>query len=72
MFATVIAVLCQLNAPQACLEEIVTDQATAQECLTHGQIGIAKWMSEHPLYRSGWRLASYKCALGRYEKKRAI
>lgn len=74
MFATVVAVLCHIAGPAAgaCVEEIVTDTdldpaVTFQGCLISGQAGIAKWMSEHPIYRAGWRLSAYKCAPGHYE-----
>lgn len=74
MFVTVVAVLCHLGGPAAgaCVEEIVTDSGmdeavTFQACMIHGQLGVAKWMSEHPLYRAGWRLDRYKCAPGHYE-----
>jgi len=66
---TVIAVLCQLSGP-SCVEEIVTDQATPMECVIHGQLGIAKWMAESPLYSHGWRLAGYKC--GPHDYKPAV
>jgi hypothetical protein len=74
MFTTIVAVLCHLSGPAtgACVEEIVSDSdmdpaLTFQACMISGQAGIAKWMSEHPLYRSGWRLDRYKCAPGHYE-----
>jgi hypothetical protein len=60
---TVIAVLCQLAGP-SCVEEIVTDQAKPLECIMQGQLGVVKWMSDHPRYSHGWRLAGIKCAYG--------
>lgn len=73
MQVTVIATLCKLAAatpPQpACVEEIVTDEATLMQCGgPFAQQAIAKWMGEHPIYRSGWRLAKYGCAIGGYHK----
>jgi len=74
VFVTVIAVLCHLSGPAAgaCVEEIVTDSnldpnATFHQCMTIGQLGVAKWMADHPIYRTGWRLDRYKCAPGHYE-----
>jgi hypothetical protein len=34
--------------------------------MIQGQIGVAKWMSEHPIYRADWTLQRYKCAPGHY------
>jgi hypothetical protein len=34
--------------------------------MIQGQIGIANWMSEHPIYRANWTLQRYKCAPGHY------
>src|SRR6266403_5780098 len=57
--------------PGDCVEEIVTDSnqsnITLQSCMIQGQIGIAKWMSEHPIYHANWTLQRYKCAPGHYE-----
>jgi hypothetical protein len=73
MFVTLVAVLCHglSGAPSACVEEIITDSSksdiTLQSCMIQGQIGISKWMSEHPIYHSDWTLQRYKCAAGHYE-----
>jgi hypothetical protein len=73
MFVTLIAVLCHTLAGVSgiCVEEIVTDSSlsdiTFQQCMIQGQIGIAKWMSEHPIYHANWSLERYKCAPGHYE-----
>lgn len=73
MFVTVVAVLCRLSFPtDDCVEEIVTDsnldpRVTYFDCMIHGQIGAADWMSKHPVYRSNWRLDRLKCAPGHYE-----
>jgi hypothetical protein len=57
--------------PGDCVEEIVTNSnlssITFQSCTIQGQIGIAKWMSEHPIYHANWTLQRYKCAPGHYE-----
>lgn len=71
MFVTVIAVLCSLTHP-GCVEEIVTDSnmdenITFQECMVHGQLGVADWIGKHPLYHAGWRVDRVKCAPGHYE-----
>jgi hypothetical protein len=73
MFVTLVAVLCHVlpGGPGDCVEEIVTDSnqsnITFQSCMIQGQIGIAKWMSEHPIYHTNWTLQRYKCAPGHYE-----
>ena len=58
------------EAPGGCVEEIVTDSSqsniTFQSCMIQGQIGIANWMSEHPIYHANWTLQRYKCAPGQY------
>jgi hypothetical protein len=76
MFVTVVAVLCHLGGPAAdsCVEEIVTDSnmtpdITFQECMKGAQAPLAKWMGEHPLYHSNWRIERYKCVPGHYEIK---
>lgn len=72
MNVTVVAILCKLAGatPQpACVEEIITEDATLAQC-TLAQPAIAKWMSEHPLYRKGWRLSKWGCAIGGYHKSR--
>lgn len=69
MLVTVVATLCQIAAPSACIEEIVTDQATLMQCGgAFAQQALAKWMSEHPRYVTGWRLSKWGCAVG-YQKK---
>jgi len=73
MFVTLVAVLCRVlpGGPGGCVEEIVTDSnqsnITFQSCMIQGQIGIAKWMSEHPIYRANWTLQRYKCAPSQYQ-----
>ncbi len=76
MFVTVVAVLCHLGVTAAgsCVEEIVTDsnltpEITFQQCAVGAQAPLAKWMSEHPIYHSHWRLERYKCVPGHYEIK---
>ena len=70
MFVTVVAVLCHLGSLAAgrCVEEIVTDSSmtpeiTFQECVKGAQAPLAKWVSEHPIYHSNWRVDRYKCVL---------
>jgi len=73
MFVTLVAVLCRVftGGVGDCVEEIVSDSnlsnITFQSCMIQGQIGIANWMSEHPIYHTNWVLQRYKCAPGRYE-----
>jgi hypothetical protein len=67
MFVTLIAVLCHVlpGGSGDCVEEIVTNSNLSS--IIQGQIGIAKWMSEHPIYHANWTLQRYKCAPGHYE-----
>jgi hypothetical protein len=73
MFVTLVAVLCHVlpGGSGNCVEEIVTNSnlssITFQSCTIQGQIGIAKWMSEHPVYHANWTLERYKCAPGHYD-----
>jgi hypothetical protein len=73
MFVTLVAVLCHVlpGGTGDCVEEVVTDSnlssITFQSCTIQGQIGIAKWMSEHPIYHANWTLQRYKCAPGHYD-----
>lgn len=61
------------TAEEARVEEIVTDSSMDDKvdffsCQIHGQIGVAKWKSESPLYHGGrWRIARVKCVPGHYE-----
>jgi len=71
MFVTLVAVLCHVSpGPSACVEEVVTDSSKSdisfQSCMIQGEIGVAKWMSEHPIYHADWTLQRYKCAAGHY------
>lgn len=57
------------------VEEIVTDSDMDEAldfhgCMIEGQIGVAKWKSENPVYRADkWRIARIKCIPGHYEVK---
>lgn len=66
MIITISAVLCMVSKP-ICVEEIVTDSSmqelTMQSCMI-GEAPIVKWMSEHPVYRQGYRLDRWKCTIG--------
>jgi hypothetical protein len=72
MFVTLVAVLCHAlsGGPADCVEKIVTDSdqsnITFQSCMIQGQIGIAQWMSAHPVY-ANWTLQRYKCVPGHYQ-----
>lgn len=76
VFVTVVAVLCHLlgNEP-VCLEEIVTDSTmteglTFMDCMSGAQAPLAKWKTEHPIYRNErWFIQRYKCVPGHYEIK---
>jgi hypothetical protein len=74
VFVTVVVVLCHLLF-SVCVEEIVTDsvmtpEMTFQQCVIGAQGLLALWISEHPAYRTGWRIDRYKCVPGHYEIKR--
>jgi hypothetical protein len=74
MVITIVAVLCQLGTA-SCREEIVTDSTmddslTLQSCML-GQPAVVKWIGEHPVYHTGYRLERWKCIPGKYEKKGA-
>lgn len=71
MQVAVIATLCRLAAAttQPCVEEIVAENVELAQCAgPFAQQALAKWMEEHPIYRSGWRLAKWGCAIGGYRK----
>lgn len=61
------------TAEETRVEEIVTDSTVDEfadffSCMVQGQIGVAKWKSENPLYHADrWRVARVKCVPGKYE-----
>lgn len=73
MFVTVVVLLCHLQfGAQDCFEEIVTDSTmtdglTFMDCMAGGQAPLAKWKSEHPIYRNtDYSIGRYKCVPGHY------
>ena len=66
MFVTLVAVLCHVlpGGSGGCVEEIVTNSnlssITFQSCTIQGQIGIVKWMSEHPIYHANGARQTYQ------------
>jgi hypothetical protein len=74
MFVTVVAVVCHLFATNValCKEVIVTDSdqtanLSLTDCALFGQISVAKWKTEHPVYNSDkYIVARYKCVPGHY------
>lgn len=73
MITTLVAMLCStLVGPPLCVEEIITDQLSWQECQIHGQLGIIEYMENSPRYRHDWKVESYKCAPGTYVLKDKI
>jgi len=70
MLVTLVAILCN---SQLCLEKVVTTSEQSgismTACQVNGQIGIAGWLANGPYH--GWRLQSYKCAMGKYIPKAA-
>ena len=70
---TVIAIICLAGA---CEEVFVTDSNLTEglnmmQC-SNGQPALAKWKSEHPIYRSDrYSISGYKCVLGYQVKGRA-
>lgn len=77
MLITIAVVLCPLLAPapaSGCVEKVITDsnaneQLTMQSCSIN-EGAIAEWIGKHPIYRSGWRLARWKCVIGPYTPPR--
>lgn len=74
MFVTLAVVLCHLHLGEtACFEEIVTDSGmtpslTFSGCLTGSQAPLAKWKSEHTVYRDPrYTIDRYKCVPGHYK-----
>ena len=73
MFVTLVAVFCRVipGGTGDCVEEIITDSSqseiTFQSCMIQGQIGISRWIAEHPVYRTDWTLQRFKCAPGLYQ-----
>jgi two-component system, LuxR family, sensor kinase FixL len=71
LFVPVVIAAVRHGVDGACFSLAVTQfnrsNITFQSCMIHGQIGIAKWMSEHPIYHANWTLERYKCAPGPYE-----
>lgn len=66
MLVTVIATICIAGAEPACVDKIVTDQATLMQCGgAFAQPAIAKWMEENGYTARGYRLAKWGCAIGR-------
>lgn len=65
MFVTVLVKLCLIADPSACVEKIVTDQATLMECggSSAAQF-LPQWMAENGYTARGYRLASWGCAMG--------
>jgi hypothetical protein len=45
---------------------------TFVQCQIEGQIAVSKWMAEHPIYHSGWRLDRWKCVPGQYQIGRPV
>lgn len=71
MFVTVIATLCSLATREICLDEIVSEQASMMSCAMHQQLGVANWISAHPLYSHGWRVAAVHCVVGGQKRNAA-
>jgi hypothetical protein len=72
MLVTVVATFCQLAAPSACVDEVITNEATLMQCGgAFAQGAISKWMSENIRYRTGWRLEKWGCAIGRQARVNA-
>jgi hypothetical protein len=76
VFVTVVAILCHMLAGNpVCQEEIVTDSnltngLTFMDCTAGAQAPLAKWKSEHPVYRSdAYTIEAYKCVPGHYEPR---
>ena len=65
----VIAMLCSLNSPGDCHEQVVTTSEFADVSLKSCMMGapqIAEWMKQHP----SDRLASWRCEIGTSQQRR--
>jgi hypothetical protein len=69
MLVTVVATLCSLSHPDICMQLEINppgfDEPIPMQSCMLGQPAMAKWISEN---RPGYRLAGWKCAIG----KRAV
>jgi hypothetical protein len=72
MFVTLVAVLGHVSPGPSgvCVEEIVTDSSRSdisfQSCMIQDQSAVAKWMSEHRIYRADLTVSHCKCAPSHY------
>lgn len=65
MLVTVIATLCLTADPSACVDKIVTDQATFMECAgAFAAQVLPHWMEENGYTARGYRLAKWGCVVG--------
>lgn len=76
MFITLLVTLCAIaepgdvSLPESCIQEVVTDSSLAADmsmgaCMgIEGQAAAAKFVAEHPLYRTHYRLTRWTCAFG--------
>jgi hypothetical protein len=54
------AAICMLASPERCRDVTLTFEAESVstfECMTYGQMELAKWSNDHP----AWRIARYTC-----------
>jgi hypothetical protein len=65
MLVVVVATLCLIADPAACIERVVTDQATLMECegAFAAQV-LPSWMEEQGYSARGYRLAKWGCSIG--------
>jgi hypothetical protein len=65
MLVTVIATLCLATDPAACVERVVTEQATLMQCggAFAAQV-LPTWMEEQGYLARGYKLAKWGCVIG--------
>lgn len=65
MLVTVIAYLCLVAEPKACIERTVTSEATLMQCGgAFAAQALPKWMEENGYTARGYRLAKWGCVIG--------
>jgi len=63
MLATVVVTLCLASG--ACIDKIVTREATMMQCGgAFGEQAISQWMENNGYTARGYRLARWRCTIG--------
>ena len=56
----IVALVCTFQAPLRCKDVNLTflaESVTPFQCFHYGQVELAKWAAEHPM----WRVARFRC-----------